>query len=165
MRDGPDGLLVSPAALDARVLAGEVGRLGAHDRVRTLGEPDGQPLRALSHPAGPPLSGGLVVARAAPGPGGQVARGDFVGPSFDIDAGGAVGDPTVARIQSKFEKSYKINVPLELLAHFELHPMFPDDVWLPKVRDLASRALATSPFGRIWIFDGERGSIRFVYPA
>jgi len=94
-----------------------------------------------------------------------VVRGSFVGPSFDIDAGGSVGDPTVARIQGKFEKAYKIDVPLELLAHFELHPMFPDDVWLPKVRDLASRALATSPFRRIWIFDGGRGSIRFVYPA
>jgi hypothetical protein len=94
-----------------------------------------------------------------------VVRGNFVGPSFDVDAGGAVGDPTVARIQGKFEKAYKIDVPLELLAHFELHPMFPDDVWMPKVGDLASRALAISPFRRIWIFDGERGSIRFAYPA
>jgi hypothetical protein len=94
-----------------------------------------------------------------------VARGDFIGPSFDVDAGGAVGDPTVARIQGKFEKPYKVDVPLELLAHFELHPMFPDDVWMPKVRDLVPRALTASPFRRVWIFDGERESIRFVYPA
>jgi hypothetical protein len=94
-----------------------------------------------------------------------VARGNFVGPSFDIDAGGAVGDPTVARIRGKFEKSYKVDVPVELLAHFELHPMFPDDVWMRRVRTLVSQALAASPFRRVWIFDGERESIRFVYPA
>ena len=94
----------------------------------------------------------------------RVARGDFVGPSFDIDAGGAVGDPTIDQIRGKFQKQYDVDLPLELVAHYELHPMFPDEVWVPRVRAFVSGALAKSPFERVWIFDGARGSIRFVYP-
>lgn len=93
-----------------------------------------------------------------------VTRGNCVGPSLDIHAGGWVGDPTVDRIRGKFAKSYEVDVPVELLAHFELHPMFPDDVWVPRVRTCVSPKLAASPFRRVWIFDVRRKSIPFFYP-
>jgi hypothetical protein len=95
----------------------------------------------------------------------RIVRGRFVGPCFDVDAAGAVGDPTIDRLTEKFGKTYQTPHPIELLAHYRLHPMLPDDCWLPRVRAFVEAELPASPFQRVWVYDGEQDRIAFVYPA
>ncbi len=94
----------------------------------------------------------------------RIARGRFNGPCFDVDAGGSVGDPTIARLREKFGKTYETKTAIELLVHYELNPMFPDAVWLPGVRNLAATELNASPFRRVWIYDVGYNAVKFVYP-
>jgi len=94
----------------------------------------------------------------------NVSRGIFKGPIFDQPFAGSIGDPTIMRLNSKFQKKYQKNNALHLLAYIDLNPMFPDDVWLNGTKDFVRKSLRTSQFERVWIFDFQQSAIKFVYP-
>ncbi len=94
----------------------------------------------------------------------RVFRGRFNGPCFDVDAGGAFCNPIIDRLRQKFGKTYKTGVPIELLAHHELHHMPPEGLWLPAVQDFVQSRLAGSQFRRVWIYDAHESAIRYVCP-
>jgi len=94
----------------------------------------------------------------------NVYRGNFKGPIFDQPFAGSIGDPTIKRLNSKFQKKYQKNNSLYLLAYIDLNPMFPDDVWLNGTKDFVKKSLRTSQFERVWIFDFQQSAIKFVYP-
>jgi len=94
----------------------------------------------------------------------NVSRGIFRGPIFDQPFAGSIGDPTIKRLNSKFQKKYQKNNTLHLLAHIDLNPMFPDDVWLNGTKDFVRKSLETSQFERVWSFDFQKSAIKFVYP-
>src|SRR4051812_43137325 len=94
--DGADRAAVADPGLEPSVLGLEVAALGAGGGQCGFFERDGQPLGALAAPAGAALAGGLVVAGAAPGPGGEMpgaGKAAHVGADLsDHDLGGAFGD-------------------------------------------------------------------------
>src|SRR5215212_3263431 len=93
---GAERAAVSEARFQAPVLGGEVAVAGADGGQRGLFEGDPEPLAAVAGASGAAFAGGLVVAGAAPGPGGKVPRGGkdaHVGADLgDHDFGGASGD-------------------------------------------------------------------------
>lgn len=91
-----------------------------------------------------------------------VSRGDFVGPCFDTEAGGPFADHTLERIRQKFEKIYENSFPIELLAYYELQPVLPDDLWLPRLRTFIGQHLGGSRFRRVWVYDIKSKEIKFV---
>ncbi len=82
-----------------------------------------------------------------------ISRGGFEGPEFDVEAVGSIGDPTVERVQAKWQKSYRTACPIELLAYYELQPTLPDEMWLPHLTAFLEANWTTAPFRRIWLFD------------
>src|SRR5512144_2537250 len=82
--------------LETLVLGGQVGVFGADGGERGFFERDPEELAALAGAPGATFAGGLVVAGAASGPGGEVARAGkdaHVGADLsDHDLGGALGD-------------------------------------------------------------------------
>jgi hypothetical protein len=82
-----------------------------------------------------------------------VSRGDFSGPFFDVDAGGAFADPALERIGKKFEKKYVSTTPVELLAYYELQPVLSEELWLPQLRAFITRHIGSSGFRRVWVYD------------
>jgi hypothetical protein len=58
----------------------------------------------------------------------RVLRGRFIGPCFDIDAVGSLGDPTVDAIRTECDKAYNTPHPVELLAYYELQPELPEEL-------------------------------------
>ncbi|MFH1672624.1 MAG: hypothetical protein ABIF87_04275 [Pseudomonadota bacterium] len=94
----------------------------------------------------------------------HITRGDFSGPIFDPESFGAVGDPTRKEIDKKFQKRYKTQHPVELLAYIDIHPMFPDDIWLPGVSKFVKENLKGSVFRKTWVYDVHNKSVRYEYP-
>lgn len=94
----------------------------------------------------------------------RISRGKFVGPIFDPESVGWVGDPTRDTLTKKFVKSYATEHPIELVAYIDIHPMLPDDIWLPQVSDFVETKAGKTKFRRIWIFDLHNDSIRYRYP-
>jgi hypothetical protein len=89
-----------------------------------------------------------------------ISRGDFSGPLFDVDAGGAFDDPTLEQISKKFEKKYVSSTPVELLAYYELQPVLPEDFWLPQLRAFMTQHISSSGFRRVWIYDIKSKTIK-----
>src|SRR3954453_13263385 len=73
--DGAERAAVAEAWLEALVLRGQVGVLGADRGQGGLFERDREPFGAVAGASGAAFAGGLVVAGAAAGPRGEVARG------------------------------------------------------------------------------------------
>jgi len=94
-----------------------------------------------------------------------IRRGEFVGPVLDPESVGSVGDPTWDTLQKKLNKKYATDHPVELLAYIDIHPMLPDNIWLPQVSDFVKTSVDTSKFRRIWIYDVHKNSIRYKYPG
>ena len=90
----------------------------------------------------------------------SVSRG-IVGPIFDPEAFGWIGDPTVPNIKQKFRKSYVSNYPIELVAYVDGNPMFPDDVWLGNLKEFVESQPKPFPFRQLWIFDCGKAKVRF----
>ncbi len=94
----------------------------------------------------------------------HITRGDFTGPIFDPESFGAVGDPTKREIGEKFRKRYQTQHPVELLAYIDIHPMFPDDIWVPSVSEFVKKNLNESVFRKTWVYDVHNRSVRYEYP-
>jgi len=84
-----------------------------------------------------------------------INRGGFNGPCFNPSVVGRVGDPCVNIIDDKLSKaeSYKTDVPLELIAYISSNPMFPENVWKPRLLDFLSDQDSIAPFRKIWVLD------------
>lgn len=82
-----------------------------------------------------------------------ITRGDFPGPEFDVEAVGAIGDPTLERIRAKWSKPYSTRYPIELLAYFELQPLAPEALWRYPLESFLTTSWESSPFRRLWVFD------------
>lgn len=95
----------------------------------------------------------------------SISRGRFIGPIFDPESVGWVGDPTVPAIQKKFAKQYQTEHPIELLAYIEINPMFPDEVWIADLQDFLARHGTFMPFRRIWVFHVSKKQVKCRYPA
>ena len=93
----------------------------------------------------------------------SISRGRFVGPIFDPESVGWIGDPTVPSIREKFTKSYSTPHSIELLAYIETNPMFPDEVWIADLEEFLSAQPRPLPFRRIWVFDLGRNEVLFRY--
>lgn len=85
----------------------------------------------------------------------SINRGEFNGPCFNPSIVGHVGDPCVDIINDKLSKaeSYKTDVPLELIAYILSNPMFPENVWKPRLLDFLSDQDSIAPFRKIWVLD------------
>jgi hypothetical protein len=95
----------------------------------------------------------------------RISRGDFVGPCFDVENVGWLGNPLLDRIRDKFAKTYTTDAPIELLAYYHWQPMGPTEIWLRTCGALVAEGLAGSPFRRVWVFDVRRKGIEFVWPT
>ncbi len=94
----------------------------------------------------------------------SIERGRFVGPIFDPESVGYVCDPTVLAISKKFMKVYETIHPIELLAHIEKNPMFPNEVWISNLEKFLAIQSRPLPFRRIWVFHAGRNKVEFIYP-
>lgn len=90
-----------------------------------------------------------------------ISRGRFTGPLFDINLGGFVEDPVIKSIEGKLKKTYQKDSPMHLLAYIDLNPMFPQDIWLPKIRDYLKNNKFINQFDKIWIFDLHEKEIKY----
>jgi hypothetical protein len=95
----------------------------------------------------------------------RISRGEFVGPSFYVDAVTSFGDPIIESVNQKFKKSYAGADPIGLLAFYELQRPSPQDLWLPRLSEFVVENLHLSPFTRVWVYDVVRQNVQFVYPA
>lgn len=86
------------------------------------------------------------------------------GLKFEISSAGFVGDPTVARLESKFGKTYKSEHPVELLMYTEIDLIMPEDIWRPTVEPFVQERLATSPFRRVWLYKVGTRSVAYFHP-
>ena len=91
----------------------------------------------------------------------SVSRGSLVGPIFEPESVGWIGDPTVFLIRQKFAKTYRTSHPIELLAYIDRNPVFPDDVWIGNIREFIDAQSRPLPFRKIWIFDCRNGDVRY----
>jgi hypothetical protein len=94
----------------------------------------------------------------------SVQRMPSKGPTFDSPTGGFLDDPCVDTIQRKFQKTYQSQYPIELLAYIGQNPMFPEDVWKPKLRDFLKDRGSIAPFRKIWVLDLNTGKIELTWP-
>jgi hypothetical protein len=83
----------------------------------------------------------------------HVSRGDFLGPSFHVDAVSSFSDPSLATITDKLCRSYGTKLPLELLAYFQLQPMKAGTPCAPGLEDVVRAHLEGSQFLRVWFFE------------
>jgi hypothetical protein len=91
-----------------------------------------------------------------------ISRGDFIGPCFDVEAVGYFADPTLKRIRQKFTKVYNSSFPVELLAYYELQPVFPEARWVPQLHTFITQHLGDSQFRRVWVYNLQRSEIKYV---
>lgn len=91
-----------------------------------------------------------------------ISRGAFIGPCFDVEAVGFFADPTLKRIRQKFTKVYNSSFPVELLAYYELQPIFPDARWVPQLHTFIAQHLGDSQFRRVWVYDIQRNEVKYV---
>lgn len=92
-----------------------------------------------------------------------ICRGDFNGPCFNVESVGSICDPIAEKLEEKFNKAYKTNLPIELLAYYDLQPILRESYWLPKAISFIERNIYTSPFERVWIFDVHKEKIIYSY--
>jgi len=85
------------------------------------------------------------------------------GPLFGVDATGSFGEPALEAVQKKFEKKYTTDAPIELLAFYESQPVLPEDIWLPAFSSFVEQNIASSPFGKIYVFDAAKNKILFQF--
>lgn len=90
-----------------------------------------------------------------------ISRGEFHGPQFDVEAVSSIGDPTVERIRSKWQKSYATSRPIELLAFYELQPLIPGEIWKSRLDSFVRMAWSSGPIRRVWLFDVGSKSIPY----
>lgn len=90
-----------------------------------------------------------------------IRRGQFQGPDFYVPADTSIGDPTVARVKTKWHKVYRTQRPIELLAYYCVQPVGPEAWWLSSLRDFLGANWATGPFRRIWVFDSWEQTILY----
>jgi hypothetical protein len=60
-------------------------------------------------------------------------RRGIIGPIFGVDTVTFFAEPAKERIEEKFNKKYKTESSIELLAYYELQPEIPESNWLPLV--------------------------------
>jgi hypothetical protein len=82
-----------------------------------------------------------------------ISRGSFGGPEFDVSAVSSIGEPTVDRIRTKYQRKYVTTRPVELLAFYELQPLAPKALWHPRLESFVEASWSTAPFRRVWLFD------------
>ena len=103
---------MAAAGTQATVLGGEVGVLGAGGGERGLGQRDPEPARTLASATGAPLAGGLVVAGALTGPGGEALggrEGRHVGSGLGDDhLSGSALDPGIVQSSSTADSKGRI---------------------------------------------------------
>lgn len=84
---------------------------------------------------------------------------------FNLANGCEVSDPTRDQISKKFKRDkYTSSVPVELLAYYEIQPVFPNAFWLCPLKKYVHNNLQSSPFRRVWIFDWKTKAILFEFP-
>ena len=107
-----------------------------------------------------PLSGnvGKIIARIT------ILRSDFVGPCFDVEAVGSLADPAYEKLSQKFNNKYASQFPIELLAYYDLQPIFPTSSWLPRVESYVGKSLHSSMFRRVWFYDIHKGNVIYIFP-
>jgi hypothetical protein len=106
-------------------------------------------------PSGTPLHAEVRAIR--------VSRGCFVGPEFDVETVGAIGDPTLDRVRAKWRQSYASAHPIELLAYYELQPQAPTALWLPRLDSFVKDNWNAGPFRKLWVFDIGSRSISYSF--
>lgn len=94
----------------------------------------------------------------------SVRRGQFVGPILDVESAGWLGDPTAPAIRKKLNKTYECAYPIQLLAYIQIDLLPPGDAWTTSV-DEAARALSSSQFEKIWVFDRSEGAVAYEIDA
>lgn len=91
----------------------------------------------------------------------RVYRAEFQAPIFHVPSGGSIGDPTVSRIDCKFKMDYEATCPIELLAHINDNPMFPDEVWRGNLEKYLASQPRPLPFKGVWVFDLRSKRVKF----
>lgn len=91
----------------------------------------------------------------------SIMRGGFSGPLFNAQAIGSVGDPCIETVQNKMKKTYDTSLPIELIAYIDTNPMFPEDVWKPRLDQYVSGLLSLAPFRKLWVVDLRRVAIAY----
>lgn len=84
--------------------------------------------------------------------------------SFDVHDPVFVAMKYVDVLEKKFNKTYDLKYPFELLIYIESNPKFPDNDWKPDVNDFLNEYFNDSPFRKIWYFDLFSSQIIFQYP-
>ena len=93
----------------------------------------------------------------------SISRGKFKGSIFNLPFAGTIHDPTISIIKKKFSKRYESDHELHLLVYINLTPMFPDEIWLNGLKSFIKSALKSSQFEKLWIFDYQKGHIKYEY--
>ena len=90
-----------------------------------------------------------------------INRGLSNGPFFNPQVVGHVGDPCVDTIDDKLSKAdtYQTDSPMELIAYISSNPMFPENVWKPKLLDFLGAQDSIAPFQKIWVVDLQKDKI------
>lgn len=90
----------------------------------------------------------------------NISRG-INGPCFNPHAIARVGDPCVDTIADKLSKDepYRTEYPLELVAYIMGNPMFPENVWRPRLLNYLEAKDSILPFRKIWVLDLRRTKI------
>lgn len=86
--------------------------------------------------------------------------------SLAKSSGGGFSSPDeqvwVEPFEKKFRKKYAKSC--ELLAYFDIQPMFAETTWLPIVESFIKYNLKRSPFNKVWIYSVPQQRILFTYP-
>ena len=93
-----------------------------------------------------------------------VTFGSFRGPLFDDTKAVAFKDPSRERILCKLRSRYQTQLPVELVAYYDLQPVLPQSHWLPRLAANLKEELPASQFRRVWVFDKNSRGILFVWP-
>lgn len=94
----------------------------------------------------------------------SITRGQLSRPDFTSSFAAWSGEPARESIEDKFTRKYATEWTVELLAYYELQPVFPEDHSLKEVQDFVVSKIDNSPFERVWIYSVPRNHIIYVYP-
>lgn len=86
------------------------------------------------------------------------------GPMFDDTKAVNFRDPSKDNIVGKLRRCYQSQLPVELLAYYDLHPVLPESHWLPRLAADLKQELPPSQFRRVWVFDKNSRRILLVWP-
>jgi hypothetical protein len=94
---------------------------------------------------------------------GEISRGNFNGPIYDTSFGSDFNDCLINRIDSKFNKDYRTNLPIDLLIHYYMQPgPFAWDI--NEGINFIKQNLKNSYFRRAWIYSTKENKILAAYP-